>query len=211
MENPFFTFIIIPIIILSTISGTKYIRKKLAKPEETKGVQKPGKFDAFLVKFISVLAIFCGILVVLGVVIQETEMAIVFGILALVFAGIVVILKRAHNVTYQENSEYFILKTKGQEYQVFYENISDWQPAMNEIAILDDSRLDNEYINVNISLFKPEILLEKVVEMTFDGEFYRIDHINPEDPMREHEIVNYLMNNNYGYLVEDYIENYQQK
>jgi len=206
MNNTFFTFIFIPIIILSTMAITRSIRKKLAKPEETKGVQKPGKFDSFLLKFFRVLAVFCGILTVLGIVIQEVEMAIVFGIMTLIFAVVVVFLKRAYDMTYQENTDYFILKTKGQEYKVFYENIIDWQPDLNQIFILDESRLDNEYINVNISMLKPEILLQRIAEMTFAGKFRRLDTNHLDDPMRKNEIVNYLIENNYGYLVEDYLE-----
>ena len=116
------------------------------------------------------------------------------------------IVKREYDMSYQENDEYFILKAKNREYKVFYENIVDWQPGYNEIKVLDESRSDVEYVRVNFAIIKPEILLRTIVEMTFEGRFSRMDDTVLEDSNREREIVNYLVNNGYGYLAEDYIE-----
>lgn len=207
MNNNFFSFIIIPIIVLTVMAIARFIRKKMAKPDYQEEVQTPGKFDNFILKFITGLTIFSGLLAILGAVIREIEMAIVFLVLTLIFLGIVLILRNAYDLSYQETDEYFILKVKNKEYKVFYENIIDWQPSLNEIKILDESRADGEYIRVNISMFKPEILLQKIVEMTFTGKFQRLDdNFVDEDPMRENEIVNYLIHSNYSYLIDDHLE-----
>ena len=201
-----FRFVFIPILILIIYWITSAIRNRLAKPKYKKEVQTPGLFDNFLLKLLTFLAIFSALLMILGFVIQETEMTIAFLVLTIIFTGIVMVLKRQYDISYQENSEYFILKAQQKEYKVFYENIVDWQPAFNEIRVLDETNLDNEYIRVNIAMLKPEILLRKIAEMTFEGKFYSFDDEYFEDPTREYQITNYLIQNNYGYLIEDYVE-----
>lgn len=203
MNNSKFTFIFLPVLILIIYWVTTTIRHKLAKPKETKNVQTPGKFDNFLLKLLTVIAVFSAIFMIIGLAIRETEMAIAFLVLTLVFIGIVWFLKSKYNISYQEDSESFLLKTKKKEVQVFYKDIVDWQPGFNEIKILDETKSKNEYIRVNIAMLKPETLLRKIVEMTFEGKFYNADDDYFDDPTRQYEIVNFLTNNNYGYLVED--------
>lgn len=203
MNNSKFTFIFLPVLILIVYWVTTTIRHKLAKPKETKNVQTPGKFDNFLLKLLTVIAVFSAIFMIIGLAIRETEMAIAFLVLTLVFIGIVWFLKSKYNISYQEDSESFLLKTKKKEVQVFYKDIVDWQPGFNEIKILDETKSKNEYIRVNIAMLKPETLLRKIVEMTFEGKFYNADDDYFDDPTRQYEIVNFLTNNNYGYLVED--------
>ena len=55
-------------------------------------------------------------------------------------------------------------------------------------------------------MLSPKILLRKIVEMTFEGKFYRAEDDYSEDPTRQYEIVNFLTSNNYGDLVEDYVD-----
>lgn len=202
MNGGILTFIIIIILMGFGV----YVRKRFAKPKSEDDVQRPGKFNIFILRFIIVLAFLCAIPAVLGLITGELEMGIVFGIMAVVFGLAAVIVKREYDISYQENDEYFILKAKNREYKVFYENIVDWQPGYNEIKVLDESRSDVEYVRVNIAIIKPEILLRTIVEMTFEGRFSRMDDTVLEDSNREREIVNYLVNNGYGYLAEDYIE-----
>lgn len=201
-----FRFVFIPILILIIYWLTSSIRNKLAKPKYKKNIQTPGLFDHFLLKLLTFLAIFSALLTVLGFFIQETEMTIAFLVLTVISTGIVMVLKRQYDISYQENSEYFILNAQQKEYKVFYENIVDWQPAFNEIRVLDETNSDNEYIRVNIAMLKPEILLRKISEMTFEGKFHSFDDEYFEDPTREYQITNYLIQNNYGYLIEDYVE-----
>lgn len=204
MDNTLFTVVLIPITVLAVMGVARYIRKKMAKPDRQEDVQTPGKFDHFILKFFVVLTALSALLIILGLVIGETGMAITFLVITLAFSGVIMILRREYDMSYQENSEYFILKAKGKEYKVSYENIVDWQPSFNEIKILDETRADEEYISVNIKILEPEILLQKIVEMTFAGKFQHFD--SGVDPMRENEIINYLAENNYRYLVEDYVE-----
>ena len=206
MNNNIFAFLIMPAFVFITYLIVSYIRNKIYKPNYENNVQKPGKLERFIVKFLMFLEGFVIIFAVLGILMGEMEMALVFGGLALIFLIIIIFLKRAHDTSYQENDEYFILQTGKKEDRVFYKNIIDWQPSFNEIAILDQTKPDKEYIRVNIKIFKPEILLRKIAEMAFDGKFNNLDPASIEDQNREIETVHYLVNNQYGYLVEDYIK-----
>ena len=211
MNNSMLRLLIIPLLVIIIYLIVNYIRNKIYKPKYEDKVQKPGKLEGCIVKIFIFLTIFFIIFAVLGLFLKELEMAIVFGCLALLFLFIIIILKRAHDTSYQENSEYFVLKIRNREYQVFYDNIVDWQPSYNEIALLDKTKPDEGYIKVNIKIFKPEILLRKIADMAFDGKFYSQDQEYSEDPNREVEIVNYLANYNYSYLVEDYIRKIEDK
>ncbi len=206
MNHPVFSFIILPLFLLTTYWLALKIREKLAKPKYEDKIQTPGGFDTFLLKILTFLTVFSGFFTLLGIAIRETEMAIAFLILTVIFTGIVLLLRRQYDMSYQENNDYFILNAQKKEYQVYYDDIVDWQPHLNEIRVLDESRGDEEYIRVNISIFKPEILLRKIAEMTFEGKFHTLDDYYFDDPTREYEVTNYLIKNNYGYLIEDYIE-----
>lgn len=211
MNDKMLTFFIITLttIVISVIA--RYIRNKVYKPKYENGVQKPGKLEGFIITILILIATLLALMAVLGVSMKETEMAIVSGVLALFLFAIIVLLKQALKVSYQENTDYFILKSKNKEYQVFYENIVDWQPALNEIAILDKSRTDEKYVKINIKLFKPEILLRKIADRTFEGKLYSSDKDYLEGASKETEIVCYLVNNNYGYLIKDYIEEVEDR
>lgn len=206
MSSHIFTYLIIPVLVIIISLIIRFIRNKIYKPKYENNVQKPGKLQGFIVNFFVVLNSFLIFFAIVGIFMKETEMALAFAGLALFFLVVILFLKRAYNISYQENAEYFILKSRNKEYQVYYENIIDWQPSFNEIAILDKTTSEKKYIRVNIRLFKPEILLRRIVEMAFDGKFSNLDQAYTEDPNREVETVNYLINNQYGYLVEDYVK-----
>lgn len=199
MNSGILTFIITGILIGFAV----FIRKKFAKPKSENDVQRPGTFNIFILRFITLLAILCVIPALLGLIAGEFEMGIVFGIMAVLFGLASVIIKREYDMSYQETDEYFILKAKNKEHRVFYKNIIDWQPGYNEMKVLDESRSDMEYVRVNTAILRPDILLRTIVEMTFQGKFQRIDELEHDDPYRKHEIVNSLINNGYGHLVED--------
>ncbi|MEG0678626.1 MAG: hypothetical protein RR439_02140 [Carnobacterium sp.] len=202
MNDKMLTFFIITLttIVISVIA--RYIRNKVYKPKYENGVQKPGKLEGFIITILILIATLLALMAVLGVSMK---------VLALFLFAIIVLLKQALKVSYQENTDYFILKSKNKEYQVFYENIVDWQPALNEIAILDKSRTDEKYVKINIKLFKPEILLRKIADRTFEGKLYSSDKDYLEGASKETEIVHYLVNNNYGYLIKDYIEEVEDR
>lgn len=203
--------LLIPALVIIISLIVNYIRDKIYKPKYEGKVQKPGKLEGCIMKILIVLDIFSISFSVMGIFMKETEMAIVFACLALLFLFAIILLKHAHDTSYQENTEYFILKVKNKEYQVFYDNIVDWQPSYNEIAILDKTNPDEGYIKVNIKIFKPEILLRKIADMTFEGKFRSQDQKYFQDPNREVETVNYLVNHNYKYLVEDYIQKIEDR
>lgn len=112
MDIPIFRFIFFPLLILTIYWIMNVIRNKLAKPKQINNVQTPGKFDHFLLKLLTFIAIFSAIFTIIGIANQETEMAIVFFVLTLVFLGIVWLLKSQYDISYQENSESFLLKTR---------------------------------------------------------------------------------------------------
>ena len=101
MNRNIFTFIFIPIIVLTMMTIMKIVRNKLAKPNLKNNLQKPGIFDHFILKLITGLAILSGLLTGFGLFIQETEMTIVFSIMTLIFVGIALLLKREYNISYQ--------------------------------------------------------------------------------------------------------------
>lgn len=211
MNTNLISLLFIPILVIIIHLIVQYIRNKNYKPKYENNVQKPGKLERVIVTFLMFLNAFVILFAVLGMVMKETEMAIVFGCLALIFLGAILLLKRAHNTSYQENTEYFILKTGKKEYQVFYENIIDWQPSYNGIALLNKTKSDREYIKVNIKMFKPVILLRKIADMAFDGKFKDLDLIYMEIQNRKAETISYLVDHQYGYLVEDYVKQIENK
>ncbi len=206
MPRNIFSFIFIPILVLTVHTLAQKTRKKLAKPKAQDNVQTPGTFDRLIYWIILVIAVLSTILMGLGWIMGEREMAIVFSVLTLAFWGIIALLKREYNMSYQENEAYFVLNAKGKEYKVYYEDIIDWAPSLNEIQLLDQTKEDKKYIRVNISMLHPEILLRRIVEMTFAGKFQHEKLMDLEDPNREYELVQFLDSYNYSHLVEDYVK-----
>lgn len=204
MERNFLYYFVIALIITGAMALARFLRGKLAKPEEKQGVQKRGKFDRFLFIFLTMIAIFSALLMVVGFVGQEIEMGIAFAILTLIMVGALILIRNAHKMTYEENDERFILNMNKKRYEVYYENIIDWLPGFNEIRILDETREDKKYIRVNIAILKPEILLRKILEQTEEGKFANGTAVDPNDFSRKHEIIHFLEDNNYRYLVEEY-------
>lgn len=196
--------IFIPIIILFILAP--FVRSRLVKPKVTDGIQKPGRFDRFLVHFLTGLTVFIGLITLVGAISGESEMTLVFAIMTVIFLAITLLLKREYNMTYEENEDYFIYNHKNKVYKVYYENIEDWEPGYNEIKIADKTKPEESFVKVNIAVIKPTILLRKIADMTFAGKFEAIGDMNHPDPKREYEIVDFLIQNNYGHLIEDYAE-----
>lgn len=206
MNHNIFSFIILPIIVLVTMAAIRHLRNKIYQPKFEDEVQRPGILQKFVLNLIKILDILAILFVLLGLYLGEIEMTIAFAVLAFIFSGAIMILNHAYDTSYLETDEYFIIKLRNQEHKVNYDDIIDWQPSFNEIKILDQTKADRKYIPVNIALFKPEILLRQLADKAFAGEFHQQEKIYSEDPDRKVETINYLRNNQYGYLVKDYIE-----
>ena len=123
--------------------------------------------------------------------------------MGLVFLGLTFLMgtsawlvKREYNMTYQENEEYFILKSKGKVKKVYYNEIIDWVPGYNEILLYNKN--DKKPIRVNVSIVQPEILLGYIAKKTVAGYFQILNEINPEDPNRIKELTYFLKS--YGYI-----------
>ena len=146
------------------------------------------------------------IMFILGIMAKETDMILVSGGLAIFTLAIIFFLKRAYDITYQENDEYFIVTSGKRKHHVRYDEIVNWKSTYNEMSVLDINQADEKFVRVNMKLFNPEILLREIADMTFSGKFKREKQSFVDDPYRELEIVNYLINMKYGYLIEDYIK-----
>lgn len=211
MNNNYLNFLIRPLIVMTIISIVLYLRSKLSKPKVENKEQKPGKLQKIALAILIAITVVFALMAVLGLVMNEFEMAIVSSILTLVMIAISVYVKYALKTSYQENTEYIILKSKNKESKVFYKDIVDWKTSLNEIIVFDGSGVDNKGVKINIVFFKPEILLRTIADMTFEGKFQDIYKNSIKDPNREKEIVNFLVGSNYGYLIEDYIEEIKLK
>ena len=183
--------------------------KKLHKPNVEGGVQKTGKLTGFLVKFFILIDVLLVGMFLIGLTGKVYDLAVVSGILVIVLTGIIVLLKHSYNMSYQENNKGLILKKGNTEYKVLLDNIVDWKPGFNEIGILDKSRSDGKFVNINITILRPEILLRRLADMTFEGKFHTDDKKYFEDPNRERELLYFLVNNKYDYLIKDYIKDNQ--
>lgn len=206
MNWNFLRYLVIPVLVFMVAMVVGRVRDKVYKPNYDDSIQTPGKLQGCLLKFLVVLDGILFIFALLGLIAGEMEMALVFGGLALIFLVCILIIRREYNTSYEEHADYFILNKGKKSYQVYYEDIIDWQPAYNEIAILDQTRVDNKYIKVNLKLFKPEILLRKIADMAFAGKFDTPESLLPEEQDRRAETIHYLVFYQFGYLVEDYVE-----
>lgn len=206
MQNNFLRYLLIAVIVTVVSFGVRFVRHKLYKPKYEDNVQKPGKLETFIANFLLVLGVFLLLLTIAGLLMQEMEMVLVMGAITLIYFALVFVLKRAHDTSYQENEEYFILTVQKKEYKVFYEDITDWQPFYNEIGVFDKTQPEKDYIRVNIKIFKPEILLRKIADMAVEGKFDGTSEIFLENQDRTEETINYIVNNRYGYLVDDYVK-----
>lgn len=201
MNESFVRWILIPLVVLIVSFAAQFIRRKLAKPAYQGEVQTPGKFDQRILTLFKVLTAVPAFILLVGFLVQEKEMLIVSTVILIIFIGIIFFLKREYDMSYQENEEFFLLTVKNIKIQMYYDDIVDWLPGMNEISLLDRTRDDQKYINVNISMLKPEILLRQIAQKTFDGSFPRVVDDHFEDPNREQELINFYELYGYGYLL----------
>lgn len=184
---------------------------KLHKPKRENGVQKPGKLTGFITNLLVVMSVLMVLLMVLGLLTKDLQFALISGGVSLFMFAIVVLLKHSYDTSYEESSEYLIIRNGKKQVKIFYENIIDWRPTFNEISILDKTKEDEKFVRINIVFFKPEILIRSLADMTFEGKFQTSDKKYFEDPKRERQLVAYLVNNNYAYLIEDYIDQIEKR
>lgn len=181
-------------------------RRKKAKPKYKNNIQMPGKFDNCLLNFIKGFTILPITLMVIGVIVKEKGMVIVSLVLTIIFIGMNLLLKQEYTMAYEENEDYFILTLKKTNIQVFYKNIVDWKPGINEIFILDQTKADEKYIRVNISILKPEILLRQIADKTFTDSFLSLNESNSDALDRKEELISFYLSHGYDYLIEEYLE-----
>ncbi len=189
-------FILTPLIIIALTFIVRKVRNKFAKPTYTNNIQTPGKFEKIILWIIRIIALLAALIALLGFVAGETEMGLVFLGLTFLMGTSAWLVKREYNMTYQENEEYFILKSKGKVKKVYYNEIINWVPGYNEILLYN--KRDKKPIRVNVSIFQPKNLLEYIAKKTVAGHFQILNEINPEDPNRIKELTYFLKS--YGYI-----------
>lgn len=200
-------FILILTIVLRIVAT---LRDKMTRGNFTEKIQKPGQFVTFFSWVMNGLSLILGILTILAIFINEGEMALVCSIITVIFMLIAVGIKRKYDMTYQETAEYFTVASSYNSYTVYYEDITHWVMGTGTLSIRDKSMEDDEFVNISLRLFKPEILLTNIIAMTFNNEFPRIDGVYPDetvypnDPMRKQEIVTFLRAEGYDYLLDDF-------
>ena len=185
------------------------VQRKRSKGKFTQNVQKPGQLKIFFTRVMVFLTIFTGIFAVIGVMTGETEMAIVFTVIFVIFLVLTYFMRRKFDMSYQETDEYFILREKKDEYKVFYEDITYWERGTaHEIFIFEGTKSAGGPLTIKLNYFNPEILLATLADMTFKDQFPRRDYdVYPGDPMKKKEMVQFLHRTDYKYLVKDeYIE-----
>lgn len=200
MDQNMIRFILIPLIIIALTFIVRKVRNKLAKPTYTNNIQTPGKFEKIILWIIRIIALLAALIALLGFVAGETEMGLVFLGLTFLMGTSAWLVKREYNMTYQENEEYFILKSKGKVKKVYYNEIIDWVPGYNEILLYN--KRDKKPIRVNVSIFQPEILLGYIAKKTATGHFQMPNEVNPEDPNRIKELAYFLKSYGYTSIVE---------
>lgn len=204
----FIVFMVLGLIVPPVLT---YWRKNFKQPRYSTKKQTPAKFNPFITKVPAVLLIVVIFGTLMGIGMDDTEMTIAFGVLLIIFLIMFYFIQRKYDIAYQEKEEYFLLRLWKREYKVYYDDIIDWQPSIYGITVLDGSQLEKGYIDVKMAVLKPEILLRKVAEMTFEGKFPRRENQKPEDPLKKTDMVNFLTIAGYDYLIRDYLEIYREE
>ena len=142
--------------------------------------------------------------VIIGLLLKQVEMTIVFLVISVIFVFILFAMRRKFKKFYSESSHSFQLKDEYREFIVKYDDIIDWIPSKKQIGVLDKAKEEKQYIFVNLAFSDPEILLRKITEMTFSGKFRQSEDIQTEDPNREQEWMDFLEKNGYGHLLDEF-------
>lgn len=149
-----------------------------------------------------------GLMVLIGIIMKDTEMTIVSSVMTIIFLTLVYFTRRKFRRLYKETDEYFFLDGQYVAYQVDFEDIVDWVPFSKQIGVLDRTIENSPYICVNLKFANPEILLRKLAEMTFSGKFNQTVDSTPEDPNREQEFIDFLQKNGYEHIIEEIMQEY---
>jgi uncharacterized protein YlbG (UPF0298 family) len=79
-------------------------------------------------------------------------------------------------------------------------------PFLKKIGVVDPTQREDFYVVVNFVFHDPETLLRKLTELTFGKKFKREYGSQLDDPYREQEFIDHLEKNNYGYIMEEFLQ-----
>ncbi len=182
------------------------IRLILATRPPSKKVERPSIIQRLGIGAHVVLGVVMGVAILLSLLTETKEPLILFSIFFVGNGLLYYFTRRKFKRYYEETEEWFYIK---HQYifpdHVYYENISDWIPLKKQLGLRDETQNEEYYLVVNLVFHDPEILLRKLTEMTFAGKFARTDKSHSEDPYREQEWTDFLEENGYGHIIEEFL------
>src|SRR5699024_11740820 len=104
------TVIITTVIITIIRIVIQSVRSKVYKPAIENNVQKPGTLERVIANVLLFISIFSLFFAIIGFIMAEMEMGAVFTVMSVIFISVTILIKRAHNMSYQESDTYFILQ-----------------------------------------------------------------------------------------------------
>lgn len=195
-----FIFLLLLIInIAARIYDSKQTHKKVESPHIVQHI-------GYNMMFVPTVVV--GLMVLIGMMMKDTEMTIVSSFFTLIFFALLYFIRRKFRRLYREKDKYFFLDGQYISFQVEYEDIIDWIPLSKQIGVRDGTTDDDLYICINLKFAEPEILFRKLLEMTFAGKFKNTDGSTSEDPTREQELIDLLQKQGYGHIVEKVRQEY---
>ena len=203
--NPLFYaygFIFLLLLIIN-IAARSYDSKQTHKKVESPHIVQRIGYNMMFVPTVVV-----GLMVLIGMMLKDTEMTIVSAFFTLIFFTLLYFIRRKFRRLYREKDEYFFLDGQYIAFQVEYEDIIDWIPLSKQIGVRDGTTEDDLYICINLKFAEPEILFRKLLEMTFAGKFKNTDGSTSEDPTCEQESIDFLQKQGYGHIVEKVRQEY---
>lgn len=177
--------------------ASKSTHKKVESPDI---IQRGGYYLAIIP------AVLFGLMSLLGLLISNTHMFITCALMTLMFVGLAYFVRRKFKNLYTETEDYFFLNGQHLSFQVEYDDIIDWMPFSKQIGVRDGTIENSPYICVNLKFSEPEILLRKLAEMTFAGDFKDTVGSTAEDPNREQELTDFFHKNGYSHIVEEVMQ-----
>jgi uncharacterized membrane protein YphA (DoxX/SURF4 family) len=169
-------------------------------------IEIPSKFQRFFLGVQVVLTVLMGLFTLVGLLMKNTEMTIMFFVMTVIFSVILFGIRRKFRRYYEENEESFYLNEQYMVNRIYYENITDWIPLKKRIGVVDPTQREDFYVVVNFVFHNPEILLRRLTEMTLAKKFKRKDGSQSDDPYREQEFIDHLEKNGYGYIIEEFLQ-----
>lgn len=201
--SPFAIRMLVIFIIMFVTTTLRFVFQGISVKNK---IEIPSKFQRFFLGVQVVLTGLMAFFTLIGLLMKDTEMTIMFFVMTVIFSAILYGIRRKFKRYYEENEDFFYLNGQYMVDRVYYENITDWIPLKKQIAVVDPTQREDFYVVVNFVFHDPEILLRKLTEMTFAKKFKWEEGSPSDDPYREQEFIDHLEKNGYGYIIEEFLQ-----